>query len=1177
MKKTTTSRPSTVSITIGERARVPFAIIGVLLLLTSVMSVAVFQSRVDPEPSVDASLAMDRTSANTQTVVANAVTDATDRAAREPLMVPDESSAWGRAIANTGSDGEPDWTDGLLEEYDDEVYDVNPDMAFERYLKLRIYSTVERDLRHLDGEFRDDTTTNVTIPPLENDTASADDAIDRVEIDAGTSPGNGLDPGQLEVTIEDVETTVEQDGRVVADRVEDVTVTVETNVFVLHQKTREYEQQLNKSILDGEIDDPTSLDGFGQHFAARIYPLTWARGAAQWGGAPISEVVANRHSEVLANNAVFTVQESVFGTTDPNEQSVMRNAWGCLAAQDAEELYEGQTGDEPPVADAEDFCDGLEYLYGDQNANLDEPIDTMDVMGSTADSVGETAGMGNERTISVDEFADLAYAETLAEMDFDDVIDDVHEVDVDAELETVADRTNTPSGDQPSGLTDSSNWSKTRDDLSTDATVTATLEDDGPDTAQEETDYYTVVVSVHQDHERELRWSYSGPEDVSSPVTRTRHASSEFETEIEVSATHPNRDAIEYRGIDGGYNASVLDEWPDSLPDAFFEDDDGWEADLVDDVTLDTYAGLPDESADELLEVNPSGDIEAGLESQVTNADELDSEDELRDRLAVADGDSATLDTDPQNDLITATIALDLYYIRAQLQEQADDVTFDDGELLTDDPFGELNEEIDGQLVYHGVGDRYPTVADQARVEARQEYVDNVKDQIELTSNATQKVQDELSDRLDDQLDASDNVLEDLTDFSREVAGGGADYQEAELESPYSDEIEFTPSGSPTYLSLENVTAEEVPATENATHTPMAARNNNWFAVPYSEVDLGVVADILNWLLGGDDDDALTLRMAGELLESARLADLLLEDEGGELIDDEMIYADLENAVTNEINDLSGATTAELDGLEHGLELDDHRIEELVGDGIDDIGDGTPGQQAAMLGSGEGIDYVEQHVRKELDVDNHGDNPYADDEIFKQHAGASVNYALTEAVNQTAVDGFDSDHVDYLNESVRDELEERTEEVIDQRVNETINESDLENEWLQNNETGLLDEDGEFDLSPNRVPAGLPIVPLPKGWVATTNIWDVEVKGEYARFELESNTGTPSNVHGENYVREEGTVTLDGQRVGSTRPISFESQTIVIVVVPPYRLGVGDRTGDWAEESEGWPDAGPRT
>ncbi|MCW8172145.1 hypothetical protein D8S78_03920 [Natrialba swarupiae] len=82
MKRTSESRPSTVSITLDERARIPFAIIGVLLLVTSVMSVAVLQSRVSPEPTVDASLAMDRSSATAQTVVRNAAANAAEQSAQ---------------------------------------------------------------------------------------------------------------------------------------------------------------------------------------------------------------------------------------------------------------------------------------------------------------------------------------------------------------------------------------------------------------------------------------------------------------------------------------------------------------------------------------------------------------------------------------------------------------------------------------------------------------------------------------------------------------------------------------------------------------------------------------------------------------------------------------------------------------------------------------------------------------------------------------------------------------------------------------------------------------------------------------------------------------------------------------------------------------------------------------
>ena len=106
------------------------------------------------------------------------------------------------------------------------------------------------------------------------------------------------------------------------------------------------------------------------------------------------------------------------------------------------------------------------------------------------------------------------------------------------------------------------------------------------------------------------------------------------------------------------------------------------------------------------------------------------------------------------------------------------------------------------------------------------------------------------------------------------------------------------------------------------------------------------------------------------------------------------------------------------------------------------------------------------------------------------------------------------------------------------------------------------------------VPAGLPAAPVPGYWYATLNVWSVDVRGEYARFAVAAPRGPP----GESvvYVREKGTVRLDwdgdGQRevVGRTTPVAFETETVVVVVVPPGPPGVGDRGGNRDETSPGW-------
>ena len=105
------------------------------------------------------------------------------------------------------------------------------------------------------------------------------------------------------------------------------------------------------------------------------------------------------------------------------------------------------------------------------------------------------------------------------------------------------------------------------------------------------------------------------------------------------------------------------------------------------------------------------------------------------------------------------------------------------------------------------------------------------------------------------------------------------------------------------------------------------------------------------------------------------------------------------------------------------------------------------------------------------------------------------------------------------------------------------------------------------------LPAGLPIAPVPGYWYATGNVWYVSVAGTYERFTVRANRGDATAPV--TYVRDGRTVRLrhDGERhrLGTAERLSFRTETVVVVVVPPGKRGVGDTDGVVDERSPGWP------
>lgn len=115
---------------------------------------------------------------------------------------------------------------------------------------------------------------------------------------------------------------------------------------------------------------------------------------------------------------------------------------------------------------------------------------------------------------------------------------------------------------------------------------------------------------------------------------------------------------------------------------------------------------------------------------------------------------------------------------------------------------------------------------------------------------------------------------------------------------------------------------------------------------------------------------------------------------------------------------------------------------------------------------------------------------------------------------------------------------------------------------------------------------GVPVLPPTPWtpWILSFSVWDVEVKGEYARFEVSAGTGDPQESVPTTYVREERPVNLsiydEEYEVGEVDPINFDSNTVVVVIVPGKKPGVGDDAlldgdVDMHECSLTWDEQGP--
>ncbi|MFW5903109.1 MAG: DUF7286 family protein, partial [Halolamina sp.] len=280
-----------------ERGRVPFALVAALLLVSSLTytSGLVHEEPTDP---VAPELIADTT--QEARIQLGSVARAADHAAAAEPVVSVARTPLGRVLA---------------------------DDPFERALELRI-AVRARDAIEAERS-SGAVSVRVAVPPIA-DESGAREALREVDV-------AHLEDERYRVTLENVSVTVERDGRVVERDVVTLETTVALSSMTVHQRTRTFEDR-----LDANPAEP----GLNRGLTARLFALAWVRGYTQYGGAPISNVVANRHVGVMTNDALVEQQVAAFGRADPDSRRGVARAGADVAVAD------GVSGMESAVSSA---------------------------------------------------------------------------------------------------------------------------------------------------------------------------------------------------------------------------------------------------------------------------------------------------------------------------------------------------------------------------------------------------------------------------------------------------------------------------------------------------------------------------------------------------------------------------------------------------------------------------------------------------------------------------------------------------------------------------------------------------------------------------------------------------------------------------------------------------------
>ncbi|WP_050033529.1 DUF7286 family protein [Halorubrum halophilum] len=782
------SRSRCRSFTVDKRARVPFALIGVLLLVTSSTYAAGIadQGLIGEDRSVER--AVERVDADSTAALRAAARQAAHDAAAEPVTrAPNEAAAGPRGRQGATA--------------------VRSGSAFEDAFRIRLALAGTEALSAVETEVGGVAAT-ASLPVVDDpsELAAARDRVRVEPVENGTA---------TRVTFEDVETTATRNGRTVVDRAEDRTVVVGVPTLAAHERTERFEKRLNRGPVEGP--------GLGRQLTASLYPMTWARGYGQYAGAPVENVLANRHVELSTNAGIVRTQRDVFGASDPNARGGVARATARTGVTDLlkptgvdEGSWTEAVLDTPTPGEA-------------SSGKRDTPSESDDPDGRSNEDAAFDFGsdrMDERTSVPIGHAADEGAARIYD--DLDTIIDGTYRVEASVETSTtqVVDG-GRPRPTSPSGSTTTGDWDRvdlTRTERAPVASGAGVPEGvpSGTVNPGEHVSFGTATREATVERVAVAEWKRvtieRGPN--GSVVDREVHRATtrdavtdRYRVRVSVSGEHAPTDGAPDRAA-ATFGAGGATEGPD-LRDA-----------------------PPAARAD--FEV----DTERGVDRIAEDA--VDGGEVTRSTTVVGSRSSADRDA----------VAADVAALASDVRDIETEASMEDAAVGKAEPYADLAdvlrdrraELIDPPATYDGAVDRAGTAACAA-------YLDAVIDELEAAADDRERTTDGFLDRVNGAFDGPD--VGDVI-ASREAARDPGTYTVGE--DGLGGAVTFAPNGSPGYLPRTTVDGKAVDGVNGTTTRPLAVRNVNYVTVPYGEVSSGVVDRILG------TEDTVRIRTAGRSL-----------------------------------------------------------------------------------------------------------------------------------------------------------------------------------------------------------------------------------------------------------------------------------------------------------------------
>lgn len=452
------------------------------------------------------------------------------------------------------------------------------------------------------------------------------------------------------------------------------------------------------------------------------------------------------------------------------------------------------------------------------------------------------------------------------------------------------------------------------------------------------------------------------------------------------------------------------------------------------------------------------------------------------------------------------------------------------------DPAGELADRLAAERgTYVRVPGTYDDLEHRATVVARSVYVDRTIDHVQARSVTLGSTQDALADAVDDLLAYADAGLADLLGIGLEYAR--PEPTPIETRDPAPD-LSLAVDADPGYLVRDavNDTAVPAPAAGDGSYYPLATRTRTVGSLPTGELVESVGAVVVD--LFGEPERRAPASAAARALQGAN----------------RLPPGAVDGALASDRERLQSAVETSLERLVA-------RSEAVVAarTSLDDGGAAAVVEDALARWDG------------------------ASARVLAFENGSATDAIGAAARDRPAVEALDADRAETV---LREELpsvlaEDRTtvpadvvEPVVD-RTREVVETAvaDATEAGVDRTATAIEERFGD---SPIVAARGIPVAPVPGWWIATANVWTVDVRGTYASFRVRARQGGPDGGGHVTYVRDGGPVGVDvtgdgaPERLGHSSRVSFEASTAVLVAVPPGGGGVGNGDQGWEQASDGW-------